>query len=61
MNTIVCTNHGQDVVVYQGEYNSTCPFCQANIVIEDLNQKIEDLESELDGAIEDLENLKGEQ
>ena len=49
MSNQTCTEHGNTVVVYQGDYRSSrCPLCAAETELDDLKQKIEDLEAERD-------------
>jgi cell division protein FtsB len=58
MSTQTCTEHGEDVVVFQGVRNSLCPLCEANTTIEDLKQKVEDLEGERDSLDSEIASLK---
>jgi hypothetical protein len=54
MSTQTCTEHGEDVVVYQGVRFTPCPLCAAASRIGDLEAQVERLDEEVNGLGSDL-------
>jgi predicted RNase H-like nuclease (RuvC/YqgF family) len=60
MNTHVCEEHGDDVVVFHGTRGTVCPLCQALMDCRDADQKVEDLTTERNSLKEEIESVTAE-
>ena len=61
MNTHVCEEHGDDIVVFHGRYETECPWCKVNIEIDDLKQQVKDIEDERDSLQSEVDSLLSDQ
>ena len=60
MSTQVCQEHGETVVVYQANVPrlQPCPFCAAELEVQNLGDQVESANSEIDGLQGDIKDFK---